>query len=544
MRLPCAGKLLVLACAALAAAFASQAAEFDVDSGQILLRRLRLCADCGSPLLVTRVHPGVMVRCPDCGREQARLRDEYLITQIYQLCRLCQAPLDSRGCQPGDSVECGNCHTRQTLGHDAFPPAAMTQGKGYLPGQPPGSGPKKLLFDSGAGNAMAAAGAAVQPELPSSLPDPSWPANAVPLDLGPERPKQPLPVMPSPQLRPPAPEETALAAPQPSLVRSDSSEQAAALLPAPEDAVEVPAVTLDLFGAPDKAQTVSAAGGGAVLARVNGKPIRAESVDVIVQPLLETLRARAGAGGDKELAAKEKALRSEILDRLIDRELVYDEAVRMGYKPDQSEVRKRAAELQPRLAGSGLNPEREAGLETAMEAMRRRFGEKPEAVSPEQVRAFYQEHKNEWLQPGGIAVATLTIFRDRLGRADQRDYRAIAQDLSRQLEGGARFDELRAKHDEFPPPAGEMTPPLLPEAYYAEEIRVLLDTLRPGAVFGPVFMPGLALFGKTTEIRKPEPIPFREVEKEIRRRLGMLEAEREFSAWLERTRKAAAVEIY
>ena len=44
------------------------AAEFSLDSGRVILRRLQFCLHCGSALLVTRVHPGILVRCPDCGR--------------------------------------------------------------------------------------------------------------------------------------------------------------------------------------------------------------------------------------------------------------------------------------------------------------------------------------------------------------------------------------------------------------------------------------------------------------------------------------------
>ncbi|MCC8190359.1 MAG: hypothetical protein LIP77_06935, partial [Planctomycetes bacterium] len=124
------------------------AAEFDIDAGRVILRRLQLCADCGSALLVTDVPTGAPIRCPDCGREQPRLAVEYLINQVYQLCRLCQGPLDAHGHQPGDIVECDTCHTRQSLSRDGILPAWAAAGKGYLPGFPPGTARKTLLYSA------------------------------------------------------------------------------------------------------------------------------------------------------------------------------------------------------------------------------------------------------------------------------------------------------------------------------------------------------------------------------------------------------------
>lgn len=521
------------------AAAALPAAEFDIDSGAILLRRLQLCADCGSALLVTRVHPGVMIRCPDCGRQQARLHDRHLITQAYQLCRVCQAPLDAHGHAPGDAVDCANCRARQILSRDAFLPPDLAGGPGYLPGQPPGNAPKRLLYETGAPNDLAA-GSAVVPDPPPGIPELDAPIPVVPIDDQgsaaapgdlswlpvPMPPRPPTGTAPHIATEPPAP-----AAPPP----------AAPPAPSP-DVVEVPAVSVEMFGGKRRAP-VAAVGGG-VVAKVNGKPITAEAVEAVAGPAFAALRANPEGLDQAALAERERLLRRNVLDRLIDREIAAEEAERLGYKPDASELRRAAARIAPRLAGTGLSPDREAYLELAVEAVRKQLAERAEAVSPEAVREFYQAHKSELLQPRRLALASLTVFRDRHGRADQRDYRAVAQEISAQLEKGARFDELRANYDEFPPPPDESAAPLLPEAHYSEEIQALVANFQSGAVFGPVFMPGLALFGKVTEIAEAKPTPFAEVEKDIRRRLAAEQAQRLYNEWLATTRKRAAVEIF
>jgi hypothetical protein len=58
-----------------------RAAEFDLDAGRVVLRRIQFCLDCGSALLVARLPAGAPELCPDCGKEQPRLADRHLLTQ-------------------------------------------------------------------------------------------------------------------------------------------------------------------------------------------------------------------------------------------------------------------------------------------------------------------------------------------------------------------------------------------------------------------------------------------------------------------------------
>jgi hypothetical protein len=511
---------------ALAVVTPARAAEFDVDSGQTILRRLQLCSECNSSLLVTHVHPGVMVRCPDCGREQPRLQDGYLITQVYQLCKLCQTPLDPTGLHPGDPVDCPNCRTRQTMSRDAFLAQGEKGGLGYNPDYPPGKGKKRLLFDSGADNSLAKAGIGIEPELPKSLPDKDGPVPVAPLatplfDAGatPDLAFQPLSRIQEPPKQQTAP-------PQP-------------------EAIDVPSVSAEMFGGrPRPAATeipASTAGPGTVVARVNGRPIHAGVLEFAAAAGIKAIQAT-----DADAAAKterEKEHRTVILRQLIDRELVSEEAERLGFKPDPVELRKRAASLTPLLANTGLDPEKEAYRELALQAIREQLAIKPEAISPKAVQDYYTAHRQESLQPPQMAVATLTIFRDRYNKPDQRDYRAIALEVAQRLEQGIKFDEVRSQYNEFAmlDGSGASQPRLLPVAHYAEEIRGVTAGLPAGAVFGPVFMPGVAVFGKIMEVRQPAPIPFAEVEKDIRRRLVAVESEKKFATWLDDVRRQAVV---
>lgn len=508
----------------------ASAAEFDLDSGRVVLRRLQYCRNCGSALLVTHAHVGALVRCPDCGREQPRLANRLLLTQIYQICRQCLGPLDPKGRTPGDVIRCDTCHTPQALVRDAFAVGPDTEGLGYAPGFPPGSG-KKILLHS--------------PERPDG------PITPIPIDDDPGEPDAPereavvaIP-RPPPMAPPPLPELPPENRSSPSAPPPAEAGIAAATDEAdPPGAVTVPAVTADLFGgrgrAAERADPGEVVSAGPVAAMVDGRPLYARDVDLVADPVIRRLRQNGAAEPDRE-----KALRREVLERLIDRELAVREAAAIGHRPDPAAVRQREGELAQILAGAGVDIRREAERDVIMADMRRRYAEKPGSASPQAVRERYAAVKDTMIRPRLVAIDQLVVYEDRIGRADPRDCRSIAMEVSLALEQGRGFSELRERHDEFAAAAGvpHAEPALLPEAAYAGQILASAGSLRKGAVFGPLFMPGMALFGKVTDERPAGPIPFEEVEKDIRAMLENEATEKNLSAWLGRLRQKARVEI-
>ncbi len=731
------GKLLTaFVCAFWTATFlplpaTSAAAEFDVDSGRVILRQLQFCVDCGSALLVSGVRPGVVVRCPDCGKEQTRLANPYVLSQIYQICRICQAPLNPEGHKPGDTVECGNCHTPQVLDRDAFAGAKKSGDKnlglGYMPGFPPGTGKKKLLLSpnqsdarlsmiplpegsgelplppelafrkipapseapakereafedlamlpspgeappNGEGRKAAAAkvpsGKAPQesPAIretppPSQRQTPVPPQTAQPAGASvaqpaddrqaasrdippPSRQTQPPtapeparkqtpagPLQPLPPLAPLAPVQAGgggavlgigpigrgdvAVTPEPMLpvtetvIRkkpsagpSESSSGTdtppagkgrpapggqppasgsavavgsagngnASLPPAakgptpppepqPErrqpkrltEVMEVPAVTADLFGGPREgngANDERYISSGKVIARVDGEPIYARDVARVVDPVMKRLRSQSGVS-EQELAQREGELKREVLERLIDREVAMREAASIGFRPDPVAVRDREVELAQILAGSGVDIRTEARRDVTIQEMRRRFAEKPATASPGEIREFYKQHKGQMIQPRMIALDQIVVYDERTYRRDKRSAREIAFAIAAELETGSRFDDVRARYDEFWEAAGlEYTAPALQVGGgMSRQILASLGDMRKGAVFGPVFMSGMVLFGKIVDERPEGPAPFEEVKEEIRKKLEADAAERNLDNWLKRLRQKARIEV-
>ncbi len=529
------------------------AAEFDLDAGRVVLRQLQYCADCGAALLVTHVHPGTLVRCPDCGKEQPRLSPEYVLTQLYQMCKVCGGPLNPEGHRPGEVVECGNCHTRQPLTSDVFRRGDHADGLGYVPGFPPGTGKKTLLLSPNLPEAAITMiplddGASELP-LPPDLATGRLPARRIPAPLEGMLRRSAEPATPEDAPGSAAPPAAASASASAAAVPEDTLNLAPPLAARSADgAVDVPAVTADLFGARRPAGAGADAGYGSpgkVLARVNGQPIYQRDVDRLAEPVMARLRESAGPSEAEAVAAREKTLRREVLERLIDREVMLREAEALGYRPDPAEVRAREAELGEMVAGTGVDMRREAVRDVTLAAMRRRYAEKPGAANPGAVREFYARHKDGMTRPRLVALDQLVVYEDRFGKADARNYREIALEISGLLESGEKFDVLRERYDEFLPLAGlaHGAGALRPVGAYAGQVALAGGDLRKGGVFGPLFMVGLAAFGKVTDERPAGPVAFEEVEGDIRRRLEVEATEKNLQDWLKRLRGRARIEI-
>jgi DNA-directed RNA polymerase subunit M/transcription elongation factor TFIIS len=509
------------------------AAEFDIDGGRVVLRRLQYCSDCGSALLVTDVRAGELVRCPDCGREQTRLENSFLLTQLYQICKLCSGPLNPEGHNPGDVVECATCGTRQPLVADAFVKTGHAGGLGYRPGFPPGTGKKTLLLSPNRSDTAITAvpldapePATAEPPLPDSPVLTKIPAP--PPGFTREKPAA-RPVPPLPEIAPPG--QTTASRP--------------ARPPSP-GVVEVPAVTADLFGGAQKTRENESGyiSSGNIVARVDGQPIRARDVDLVVLPVMERLRKQTPPADAATLDQRERELRREVLNRLIDRELAVREAAALGHRPDPAAVRAREAELAQMLAGSGIDLRREAERDIVMTDMRKQFAERFSSVAPNEVREFYQRHKGEMRQPRLIALDQLVVYEERASRPDRRPAREIAFDIASALEQGAPFEELRQRHDEFLPAADlpHAPPALKPESAYSGRILAAGGDLRKGAVFGPVPVSAAYIFGKVADVRPAGPIPFAEAENSIRTHLETQAADTAFAAWLAGLRSRARIE--
>jgi hypothetical protein len=182
-----------------------------------------------------------------------------------------------------------------------------------------------------------------------------------------------------------------------------------------------------------------------VVARVNGAPITEDSVNAVVKSLIVE---RGGAPSSEEIAQ----LNDTALDSLIDLELLYQAAVKRDVRVSDQDVQGEIARSKARLGGdkaftaalqrSGMT-EGQLAAETRKTMMVERLVDQLTAdiqLSPEQVRRFYDDHRDEF-RPG-----------ESFDQARPAVERALRESLRRQRQAAYLADLRRTATIERPTP--------------------------------------------------------------------------------------------
>ena len=275
-------------------------------------------------------------------------------------------------------------------------------------------------------------------------------------------------------------------------------------------------------------EPVAAAG---ALARVNGSPVTQAHVDDV--------RAEARlAGKDDDAEAA--------LDEAIGRELVRQEAERLGLSVEDAAVDERVAAVTERIGGAEALAQALEGAAMSAAQLRRgaahgllrqklrdeRFGDL--AASDTAVRAFYLKHLDDlFTEPAAVRLGSILLRTKHL-----------ATDLAVRIRAGEGFDELARMYSSDPESKnnGGMLGWVV-DSSLPTPLRRAARALKKGAVSAPVEGPGgwflLKLYGRrATEVRS-----FASVEGELRAELDLRKQIHALDRWIAAERKRAEVEL-
>lgn len=197
-----------------------------------------------------------------------------------------------------------------------------------------------------------------------------------------------------------------------------------------------------------------------VVARVNGTEISRLELDNAVHGLIAQMASR----GRNVPAAQMPQLERDVLDEIIGRELVLQDA--KGNEPADidTQVQKQVDQITTQLGGSAAltNALADAGITPAQYAQRvrnnlivqeamRQFIEREVKMTPEEVKAFYDEHPEQFLEPTTVRASHILI-RVPPGATDETKKEKRAQiDAARALlTGGEKFADVAKKVSEDP----------------------------------------------------------------------------------------------
>lgn len=486
-----------------------QAADYELGSPGIEMRRLQYCGKCNEPLVVTTIAPGVAVRCPSCTHVQRRLPNSELEIRVYQVCPGCGSRLDVSPLKPHDPLKCGSCGLAQRVLPEAI----------HIPGKDAGQGriPEGPVVDPAVNIATNPPRVIRVPLVPGlNAPDTASAPGEGDAGRAADERAEPLP----------GDDETdnlqhdkGIGAPAP--LRERGREQAQPLEAGLESALQSlrPAVW------------------------VNGRAIPESAVARALRRNYEVIKLnRYFADSSKSEQELVQEVYRQILDGLIDRELILQAAQRAGYVPGEQVVT-----LSVQNSAGQLSSER-AREELMIDEMRRRYSGLGKQLNDVVLGEHYQKNIRKFSEPDRFQMRAIVIYSNREGRPDRRSAEDIAAEVGQKIGHGVDFTTLARRYSEGPfrDEQGEVRTAsgggLLGLDNLARPVQRRLESLAPGEVQGPLTMPGCLIFFRVEESLRGKPRDFKQIREEVARDYLESQRDRAFEDWVASLRRAALIE--
>ncbi len=290
---------------------------------------------------------------------------------------------------------------------------------------------------------------------------------------------------------------------------------------------------------------------GSVVAMVNGLPVTVYDLNDALQRILPMASYHGNISGDKLLELRKKALQEAI-----DKELLSQEAVRVGIKVSRAEidgdldvVRKRFPsdkDFKAAMKNSGIT------LKQYTEAIKkgilvRKLLNKEvysKAVTDAEIRAYYDNNKSRFLEPERVRVFYILLKVDPAATNDERKkVLEKAKDIAKKAKAGEDFSALAWKYSEdaYRVKGGDLG--FIHRGMLASEIENVVFSLKDGEVAGPIeTLEGYSI----VKVGRKEPqrqLSFSEIKDKLKKDLERQRTEKALMDIKQRLRNKAKIEI-
>jgi parvulin-like peptidyl-prolyl isomerase len=286
------------------------------------------------------------------------------------------------------------------------------------------------------------------------------------------------------------------------------------------------------------------------VATVNGVPVTSDRLDAALRALIPFESFHRSVGADKLAVLREKALQT-----VIDEALEYQDGVKLGIHVTAADVGAGVAKARARakMAGASDAARQQAGLPTAAlrleirrsltirRALDRAVTSRCQVGAPE-AEQFFTANPDRFVVPEQLHLFAITIGVDPSAPPEGwATARARAEDLHRELDEGASFEELARRHstDASKATGGDMG--FVHRGSLNDEFEQALRDRHAGDVSDVV----RTLYGyhlvRIAEIRAPRRQTFPDVSAEVQRNLTATRCADMKDAWIARLRASASI---
>ena len=263
-----------------------------------------------------------------------------------------------------------------------------------------------------------------------------------------------------------------------------------------------------IVSAADEKPESAQATGQALYARVGDREI---TIDEYNRSYFQTVRKRYyhAKPPDAELAA----VRKEIGEELIIRELLLMEAARLGMKPNEAAIQAELEKYDRRYADSPQWKEQRATMLGALKPVLERddllkqIEDKVKSIAPPtdaQLEAYYRQHPEKFTEPLQMKLSLILLVVDPSSSTEVwQAAQEKGEDLVRQLKEGADFAEMASIHsgDVSADEGGDMG--YVHREMLSTAVQQKVDNLEPGQISDAMrTLQGIAIF--RLDDRRPE----------------------------------------
>lgn len=274
------------------------------------------------------------------------------------------------------------------------------------------------------------------------------------------------------------------------------------------------------------------------VAEVNGYSITIEEFTAELFPLVAGYQTPPSPQEKEDL----KKLKKALLDQLIEKRLVLNEAQKMGLTVSDDEVEEVFAVIKGNYPQGGLDKimRDEAAFRQWKEGLRQRLliekvitrvSQVTSLIDENALRKYYKKHRSDFMVPEQVRVRQIVV-------KDRQE----AEGILKMLKGGGHFDELARRHSTGPEAEAGGDLGFFGKGDMPDEFNVVFS-LKAGETSDIVQSPyGYHIFQVVAKRGQSES-DFAEVKDQIRKMIVREQEEKIFRAWLKKAKKKASIRV-
>ena len=293
-----------------------------------------------------------------------------------------------------------------------------------------------------------------------------------------------------------------------------------------------------------------------IVARVNNQIITRSEYQHEQQQLKDDCMRQESSRTEQECQQTQK----DALRGLIDRELLLDKGKELEISAD-TEVIKRLDEMRKQMKLNSLDELEKAASSQGVsfedfkqnmkteiitqQVIQREVGSHMN-VGNDEVKKFYEEHKSELARPEAVKISEILVSTDQAGD-DQEKIAALktkADELVKQIRGGASFEDLAKKESQDPSGAQGGDLGMFERGKLAKQLEDLTFSMKKGDVSDAIRTKQGFVILKVTEHQTAGVPPLNEIEPRVQEAIYMQKLQPALREYLKKLREDSYVKVY